>query len=233
MIKRLMISLFAMGLIAIAGSEVNAGCANIGGTRMCASWITGSEICSVSIQGGGSCTPGVDCPIVTCSVFGTTNLGDGLCDPNTLDPECGLTGTSFCINPATKASKAQGNSFTLNQSLVQLPLTKTSECQLHGSQCTTSNEVDIADADCPECCANPNWILVTFTSPDFNAEVCGCVNGVDNTFETTGQCCADKKRTAGLCASYTDPTCIAEHCTVNLTGYKPGAHLNYTCTPLP
>jgi hypothetical protein len=231
MIKRLMISLFAMGLIAIAGSEVNAGCTNIGGTQVCAKWITGSEICAVTMKGGGSCTPGVDCPVVTCSVFGRTDLGDGLCDPTTLDPECGLAGTSFCVNPDSKATNAQGNSFTLDQNVVQT-LSNTFECRLKGSKCSASSaKLDISDAECPECCINPNWLLLTFTTPDFNASACVCPNGAET---ISGACCADSKRNPdGTCVGTTiAPTCINEHCKVDLTTYKPGTTLTYTCNPL-
>jgi hypothetical protein len=232
MLKRLVIALLGVSLFGILTSDANAGCIPLSnGQLYCAAWITGSEICTVTIKGGGSCTPGVDCPIVTCSVFGRTDVGNGLCpNPDVLDPDCGLAGTAYCINPASKASKAQGNSFTLDQTLTQL-LSDTFECSLKGSKCSASTELDITDAECPDCCVNPNWVLLTFTTPDFNASACVCPTGAD---PVTGACCADSKRNPdGTCVGTVPATCLNENCTVDLTNYKPGTSLTYTCSSLP
>jgi hypothetical protein len=122
MLTRLgLICLLGMVFISVFEFEADAAtckagytyrCPTVGGTRCCGCWRTGSEICDAEIAGLGNitnCVPGVNCPVVTCSVYGTVDLGDGLCNPNTLDPDCGIEGIAFGLNlPPTE-------SFGLNQ----------------------------------------------------------------------------------------------------------------------
>ena len=230
MIKRLMISLFAMGLIAIAGSEVNAGCANIGGTRMCASWITGSEICSDSVIGLGNiknCTEGVNCPVVTCSAFGTVPLVVSADCTNNFDPDntkCGIQGIAFCINHGGNASRAQGNPFNLDA--VLSATSNITTCDKNG-RCRTSIELE-PDIPSAEICQNPNWDFVTFTASEFNAEAKVCPGGYD----ASGQCCATTSRDGASCGTGNTAieTTVQEFCFLeDLTGIKPLVQRAYIC----
>ncbi len=79
-------------------------CVSSGGTRLCACWKTGSEICDVdfsTINDVGNCIPGVNCPVLTCSVYGTIDTGDNRCDPTILDPDCGIEGLVFTMDLTT------------------------------------------------------------------------------------------------------------------------------------
>src|SRR5439155_112478 len=52
MSKRVLIGLFALGVVAFLWTEANAGCAVIAGFQVCASWITGgSQVGLVKTQG--------------------------------------------------------------------------------------------------------------------------------------------------------------------------------------
>lgn len=203
-------------------------CPIIGGTKCCSCWRTGSEVCDTEVTGLGNiknCVPGVNCPVVTCSVYGTADLGDGLCNPNTLDPDCGIEGIAYCVNPAGNSSKAQGNPFTLET--VLSGSANIDKCDKNG-KCTRS--IEINPEDCPDCCINPNWQFKTFTATKFNGEVCVCPGG----YSDNGDCCADIERLLdGSCASAGDEVCLAQQCTANLAGYKPGRSIPYDCTDLP
>lgn len=205
-------------------------CPSIGGTRICTCWRTGSEICDSEVTGLGNikdCMPGVNCPVVTCSVFGTVDLGDGSCpDPDVLDPDCGVEGVSYCVNPAGNAKKAQGNPFIFPATLSNF--SDIEKCERNGK---CKNTVEIEPEDCPDCCINPKWDLLTFTASEFNGEVCVCPGG----FSAEGDCCSDGERNIdGSCASISDEVCVVQRCTADLTGYKPGkGSINYDCTELP
>ncbi len=73
----------AMGL---AASEANAGCKTVSGTKVCASWITGSEICKTTVTGIPPGDGGENSQ-VSCTV--------DQFDSN------GLVGTLFCGPPST------------------------------------------------------------------------------------------------------------------------------------
>lgn len=237
MLKRVMISLvcvLGISVFPMLETETRAAtcpagytykCPLIGGTKCCACWKTGSEICDASVTGLGNindCVPGENCPVVTCSVFGTVDLGDGLCDPNTLDPDCGIAGVSFCNNPAGHFNP-QGNPFTLSTSLTGAADIET--CPKSG-RCRQLVEVE--PENCPECCLN-NWEFITFTASEFNGQVCVCPGG----FSTEGICCDDIQRNVdGSCVIEGVEVCLEQRCTADLTGYKPGDSLPYTCTPL-
>lgn len=219
------------GTIAVAAtcpSGYTYKCPIIGGTKCCSCWKTGSEICDAEVTGLGNiknCVPGVNCPVVTCSVYGTVDLGDGSCNPNTLDPDCGIEGIAYCVNPAGNASKAQGNPFTLET--VLSGSASIDKCDKNG-KCTRS--IEINPDDCPDCCINPNWQFKTFTATKFNGEVCVCPGG----YSEDGDCCADIERLLdGSCASAGEEVCLAQQCTANLAGYKPGRAIPYDCTDLP
>jgi hypothetical protein len=85
----------AIGAMALAADDANAGCKVISGTYVCASWIAGSEVCKVTIDGDDLQNPDV-APIVTCTVNSASyyegdllGCGDNL-PPGTL--ECAYEG---------------------------------------------------------------------------------------------------------------------------------------------
>ena len=238
MLKRFrLVSLFVIAAVTAYATVVGAAtcpsgytykCPIIGGTRCCSCWKTGSEVCDTEVTGLGNiknCIPGVNCPVVTCSVYGTADLGDGSCNPNTLDPDCGIQGIAYCVNPAGNASKAQGNPFTLET--VLSGSANIDKCDKNG-KCTRS--IEINPEDCPDCCINPKWQFKTFTATKFNGEVCVCPGG----YSTEGECCNDIERLLdGSCATAGEEVCLVQQCTANLTGYKPGRSIPYDCTDLP
>lgn len=72
----------ALGAMAVAASDANAGCKLISGTKVCASWIKGSEICNVRVTGippgdGGEGSQ------VSCAVgeFDSSLVGTLFCGP--------------------------------------------------------------------------------------------------------------------------------------------------------
>jgi hypothetical protein len=237
MFERLMLAcLLALSVVSVMGTEAGAAtcpagytykCPIIGGTKCCGCWKTGSEICDFEVTGLGTvkgCVPGENCPVVTCSVYGTEDLGDGLCDPNTLDPDCGIKGIAFCLNPASNSSKGQGNPFTLETVLTAE--TDIEKCDKNG-RCRNSIEID--PENCTDCCINPNWQFITFTATEFNGEICVCPGG----FSAGGVCCADNQRNVdGSCVTVGVEVCLGQRCTADLTGYKLGQNIPYTCTEL-
>jgi hypothetical protein len=76
----------------LAASEASAGCKIISGTKVCAAWITGSEICSVAIDSAaaGIGTSGLT---ATCSVRGDGGPSEGF-DFSCNDAD--LTGAQTC-----------------------------------------------------------------------------------------------------------------------------------------
>ncbi len=231
------ICLLALVVLSVTGIGAGAAtcpsgytykCPIIGGTKCCTCWRTGSEICDTEVTGLGNiknCIPGVNCPVVTCSVYGTADLGDGSCNPDTLDPDCGIEGIAYCVNPAGNSSKANGNPFTLETTLSATA--SIDRCDKNG-KCQKSIEVN--PDDCPGCCINPNWQFKTFTATKFNGEVCVCPGG----YSTDGECCGDTERLlGGSCATAGEEVCVVQQCTANLDGYKPGRSLPYDCVDLP
>src|SRR5262249_53863343 len=139
---------------------------NIGGSQTCYCITTGSEICDAVSTGVGNpqCDPtSGTCPAITCAAFGTVDLGDGLCDPTTLDSDCGIKGMAYCQNKPGKAANAQGNPFTLNAVLSATQDIVT--CDRNG-RCV--NTIKLNPTGCTNCCINPNWQFITFTASEFN-----------------------------------------------------------------
>src|SRR5688500_13225982 len=100
MLKRTVIAVFSVGVLTMLAGVADAGCIPLSnGTRYCAAWITGSEICQVDIQGRID----TDLPTVRCTASS-------------------VEGTTFCLNPAVKSQKGalQGQAFSLT-----VPLTGT------------------------------------------------------------------------------------------------------------
>ncbi len=237
------ICLLGMIVVSALGTEADAAtckagytyrCPTVGGTRCCGCWRTGSEICDAEVAGLGNiknCVPGLNCPVVTCSVYGTVDLGDGLCDPNTLDPDCGIEGIAFGLTPVI-SSLTTTNHFRPKKRdcpepqgqplILDTPLTGSADiqkCDKNGL-CQKSIELDIS----------PDTQLTTFSATKFNGEICVCPGG----FSTEGECCANiQRRIGGGCAKKGKEVCLAQQCTADLTGYVPGTDIPYTCTELP
>lgn len=251
MCKRLVIDVLRISVIAVLmamlGTEAKAATCSLSqktgytctswktslsGVKYCALWCTGSEICDNTIFGlGGNiikdCIPGETCPVVTCSAFGTVEVGTGDgCDATVLDPDCGIAGIARCVNPQGKTSN--GQPFTLEAALTTFG--DVTACTKAG-KCTKSLELDASDA-AENPCINPNWKFESFTASTFNAQACFCPGG----FDTSGQCCADSKRMgegSAFCVVPVTETCIEQRCTVDLSNYQPGDHILYTCTDIP
>jgi len=84
----------AISAMALAANEANAGCKIISGSRVCASWIIGSEICQVTFDTEVSNVDPNDVSI-TCSITGVDENscpsgelppGDLTCGPGTIPP---------------------------------------------------------------------------------------------------------------------------------------------------
>lgn len=229
MIKQFTTGLLVLGLVAIFWSVADAGCAKIGGKQICASWITGSEVCKVKTSGLTSVdTCGANCPVLTCSVFGTVDPGNSSCDSNQLDADCGIQGTAYCVgedpHPATFFGViSESTDLFFNDDDLTSAAVTGKECNEKG-KCKATLELD--PASCPGCCTNPDN-FITFTATVFNAEAKVCPGAYDiNT-----QCCADEARNF-------DDTCVnlnqgsngpgteisvVRRCTLNKNGKK------YTC----
>lgn len=227
---------------AVAQKKCKSGsrfaCKTLGGTKICACWKTGSEICETEITGLvgiQNCVPGSTCPVVTCSVFGTEDLGDGSCDPNTPDPDCGIKGVSYCVGPTSKVEKR-----TITLDTVLTDAVDINRCErrpvgrdgrspkgIQSEACTKT--IELEPADCPNCCSSSVSEFLTFTATKFNGVACVCPGG----YSEEGECCADSQRYYGCCVNEGEEICVAQQCSANLTRYSPGKITPYSCTPLP
>jgi hypothetical protein len=98
----------AMGL---AASEANAGCKIISGTKYCASWITGSEICEVGID-SNQIPIGSD-GTAMCIVHGN---GGPSGDYDFSCNDANLTGTQTCGSSSDSPTLANASTNTTNNS---------------------------------------------------------------------------------------------------------------------
>ena len=230
--RRLIIALLAFSVLPILWSKADAqSCLrwrSVGGSKTCLSWSTGSEVCntvSTGVGGINQCDADLGtCPVITCSAFGTADIGFG-CDPTTLDPNCGIQGIAFCVNKPGNARHAEGRPFTLDAFLTQTEAIET--CSKNG-KCL--NSIALNPEDTGDLCINPNWRFLTFTASEFNAQVVVCPGGYD----VTEQCCDDYQRQLdGTCSTAGTEASLAQRCTVDLTGYRPGDARSYVCQDLP
>jgi hypothetical protein len=199
----------------------------------CVSSSTGSEIFDITIFGVPGKLVKTDSLALSCSVFGTVDLGDGLCDPSIggpdagLDPDCGVEGTAFCKNPAGNSETAQGQPFTLDTFLTATGFVK--NCSKNG-RCQESLELEPQDTG--EICINPNWQFQTFTASEFQGECCTCDTG--GGFDVNGACCASTARAGdGTCGASnfgTESCSDVLRCAVVLPpDYQPGDVIPYDC----
>ena len=122
MFKQLMIGIFAVSCgVIFLWTDANAGCAVIGGTPMCASWITGSgmptglltqkpdannvpppsdnEACSGVFTSQGD----VNDPFITLTLAGTVKTDNTPCGlGNTQSRDCDIQGTAVCGHSVKK-----------------------------------------------------------------------------------------------------------------------------------
>jgi len=99
----LYVAICAMGL---AATEASAGCKIISGTKVCAAWITGSEICQVAIDSAaaGIGTSGLT---ATCTVHGVGTPEEG---PTFTCDDDALTGAQTCEGSTDAVTLASANS---------------------------------------------------------------------------------------------------------------------------
>jgi hypothetical protein len=209
MFKRtVVIALFFVGAVAVLSGVAEAGCMTLsGGTRYCAAWITGSEICQVNIQGSIN----KDAETVRCTASA-------------------VQGTSFCLNPASKSRKGalQGQAFTLT-----VPLSATTDiqtCTKNNSICSATIELDPDPETTPGLCTNANWEFVTLTAATFTGTVEVCPNGIVNPSAPVTDPNNPPSSDSNLCGPNSDPPLtMVENCSVDLTGYQPDDNRAYSC----
>jgi len=238
MFKQVIIGLFAITVVALMWTEADAGCTKINGKRVCASWITGSEICKVKTKklDNADCSLG-PCPEVECTVFGTVGPG---CD-TTLDPTCDIDGILFSdtnpngtpfnypdslSNSAPLFADGDSNDeFRFDETVVVAEATG-APCNQNG-KCKTSIEVDgnAADSGVPD--------FITFTALVFNAQTNVCTFGIDD----FGECCSSAGQffngSAFECFTPGGPgQTVVERCTVE-EPVVAGKQKKYKCGPFP
>lgn len=223
MTKRAVSSVFIFGVVAVvlfaAATGVEAGCKKLqpSGPYICASWITGSEVCDLVLKGlRGNLA---DDAWIQCGVYGTyTDSPPSLavpyeeqCDPSSEfyndAVTCNLSGRAACYNPQGKYNEF-GTAFNLPGPLFEEAAQATCE---KGGKCTTSAEVDV-EGNGGVC--NNNWSL-TFTAERFFGQICVCPGG----FAQNGDCCLDDKRQGSACKTKYNvgddagqPDCLTEYC---------------------
>jgi hypothetical protein len=123
MLKQFLIAIFAISLVAILWTDANAGCTTISGTRVCASWITGSGMPTGLVtqkpegnnlpqpsnnacqdvftdQGGGeeeflvTLSATTAAPDITLKLAGTAGTNCGL--GGSQNDDCDIMGTAVC-----------------------------------------------------------------------------------------------------------------------------------------
>jgi hypothetical protein len=187
--RKFLVALAAFGIAGLWSASASAGCKNIGGTYMCASWITGSEDLLATITGLGNikdtCDPttGSGCPRVGAGVFGTNGaiditgnvvgqaLQDQACDPflnPDADPnQCAVTGVLYCVNPASKSTTAQGQPFSLSAALFNSGFVGSNDCSRNG-KCTKTVKVgEVGSIFSYNPCINSNWQPKAFVANQF------------------------------------------------------------------
>ena len=219
--RKLTVALIGMCVIvssvAFLGSEAHAGCAVIGGKKICATWITGSNIDTITATGIGN-TPGQ----VLAAVGGTISTGGS--NPNcnetnsnfpTEADQCGVQGIAFCVNPGGNAAKAQGQPFTLNTVLTGTA--NFQSCSRNG-KCTGTVSLDATDEQVV--CQNANWQLITFTATKYKGKSQHCT--------TSWNLAVDPPQ----CIDGGEVRTLVELCTIDPNTVKPTGGQPITCIPL-
>lgn len=204
----------SMGLFEI---EANAGCATIGGKRICASWITGSNDDTITVNGIGN-TPGQ----LLAAIGGTVSIGGN--NPNcnetssnfpTENDHCGVEGVAFCLNPAGNSKHTNGQPFTLDAVLEGTALF--TSCVKNG-KCTGTISLDATSEQAA--CINPNWELKTFTATKYKGKSSHCT--------TSWNILVDPP----VCIDGGEVRNLVELCTIDPSLVKPTGGQPISCTPL-
>lgn len=221
------------------------------GVRYCSLWCTGSEICDNVIYGlGGNvvkeCVEGENCPVTSCSAFGTQPIAgsSGTCDTNlnTLNATCGIPGKLACSDADTdcpsggECDEGEGPDDNGDEFIVlDEALDFTSDTLICDKKGKCTNTLRLLPEDTADLCPGDTE-FVTFTASEFKARSCFCPGGFAG--ET---CCADSSRTDGGCskkyaeglATEGTPTCMVALCTVDLSDFDPEVNFNlpYDCHP--
>ena len=197
MFKQIILGVIAMFVMALMPIEADAGCTRIGGRQVCASWITGSEICQVKTKKieNVDCSPSGFCPVVECSVFGTVGTGCDSTSSPTLDTTCDISGIIFTASNPTGAPFNYPNSLSNSTDVffddgdsnddrfaeggTVAAAQSDSPCKKNGNcKATIEIEPDPSDPGVPD-------DVITFTALVFNAQTKVCEGGID----ALGQCC--------------------------------------------
>ncbi len=204
--------------VAFLGSEVHAGCATIGGKKICATWITGSNIDTISVNGIGN-TPGQILAAVggTVSIAGSNpNCNETSSNFPTEADHCGVQGIAFCINHGGNAARAQGEPFTADAVLEGTALFQS--CSKNG-KCTGTIPLDVTDEQVV--CQNSNWQLLTFTATKYKGKSQHCT--------TSWNLAADPPQ----CIDGGEVRTLVELCTIDPNTVKPTGGQPIACVPLP
>lgn len=104
--KRTALCVAIVAAMGLAANEASAGCKLISGTRVCASWITGSEICQVGADQSQFVDPLTD---VQCIVRGLAS-GDGTADNPLVCNDATLFGAQTCEAGGGASTNGQAGS---------------------------------------------------------------------------------------------------------------------------
>ncbi len=135
----------AIGAMALAANEANAGCKLIGGTYVCASWITGSEICQV-VYDTQTTNPNPANVSIECSVEGaivTPTEGGGVfvCTTGQLPP-----GTLTCGPGLSATTSSSLSSFSMTAAATTGTGIAKNECK-HGNDVGADGHTDLSCFD--------------------------------------------------------------------------------------
>ena len=225
--KALYVAICAMGLV--AANEASAGCKIISGTKVCASWITGSEICSVAIDSAaaGIGTSGLT---ATCTVRGAGTSSepppDFVCDDTQLNGAQTCEGSTDAATLAGVNTNSNGNNGWHGTN----PARQGPKCN-HDKFDPNKN---------PQCVTgSPDLNGGTLESPTItltcdNKGICtgtGEVGVPDNAFCSNGQDLVDFTANEFIGIVEFDgpegsPILLFQHCTLDNGGH------NYTCTDI-
>lgn len=242
MFKQIILGVIAIFVVALMPTDSDAGCARVGGKQVCASWITGSEICKVKTKKieNVDCSAGVGfCPEVECTVFGTVGTGCA----TTLSPACDISGIIFTASNTNGAPFSYPNSLSNSTNVffedgdsnddlfaataAVAAAQSDSPCKKNGN-CKATVEIEPNPSD-PGVPAD----VITFTALIFNAQTKVCEGGIDG----LGQCCNPSGQffngsTFACVTPYAGLTRV-EQCTIKETLVKLDKSNNYKCVPFP